>query len=250
MTTKSIVPFFNDKFGKLRTIEKNNEPMFAAVDVCKSLEIKNNRQAVSKLENDERFTVTINDGESRTGHKLTFVTFSGLLSLILTSRKKEARAYKRWVTHDVLPAIHKEGAYMVAREDETPEQIMARAIKVADKTIKQQQQELEALRPKAQIAEALMPEKTSYTVTETVRYLAQINPSIKRAEVFQFLRDANMMCKQSTAPTRNGIKTGRLIATVLNYKNKKGEKKAKQVGKLTPKGVAWLAAHFTEKAVA
>lgn len=92
--------FHNVKFGNLRIVSLDEEPWFVAADVCDALEIANPSDAIKRLDEDERARFNL----GRQG-KANLVSFSGLLSLILGSRKPEAREYKRWVTHEVLPAI-------------------------------------------------------------------------------------------------------------------------------------------------
>lgn len=106
--------FENSQFGSIRTTTQNGNPWFVAVDLCKALEINNPRQAITRLDDDEKMTVTLNDGHSgkRGGARFqTFVSESGLYSLVLSSRKPEAHAFKRWITHDVLPSIRQSGLY-------------------------------------------------------------------------------------------------------------------------------------------
>jgi anti-repressor protein len=92
---------------KVRTILKNGEPWFVAKDVCDVLEIKNTTQAIQKLDEDERSMFNIGrQGETN------IVNEYGLYNLILTSRKPEAKQFKRWVTHEVLPTIRKHGAFI------------------------------------------------------------------------------------------------------------------------------------------
>ena len=86
-------------------------PWFVAVDVCDALDIGNSRQAVTRLDEDEKNTVIINDGTSGNPMK-TIINESGLYALILTSRKEEAKQFKRWITHEVIPSIRKHGLYM------------------------------------------------------------------------------------------------------------------------------------------
>lgn len=97
---------------------EDGEPGFVAVDVCRVLSIANARDALARLDDDEKTTVVITDGlieqglsDNAPGTSLNLVNESGLYSLILTSRKPEAKAFKRWVTHEVLPSIRKTGAY-------------------------------------------------------------------------------------------------------------------------------------------
>lgn len=111
--TKEIIPFaFGDNLVRVHR-DENGEPWWVAKDVCIILGLDNNRQAVSNLDDDEKITVSISDGNPRAGqpHQLTFVNEPGLYSLVFRSRKPEAREFKRWVTHEVLPSIRKTGQY-------------------------------------------------------------------------------------------------------------------------------------------
>lgn len=110
--------------------------------------------------------------------------------------------------------------------------------------------EIAELRPKALVGEAVETSKASYTVTEAVRYVAQVAPSIKRQDVFDMLRSRHMMVKNGTAPTRAGIDTGRMVAVLHEFTDADGEERAKQQGRLTGKGLAWLVSMFVEGEVA
>jgi len=104
-----IVKLYKD--NPVRIIEKDGEPWFVAKDVCNILEIKNSRDTLSKcLDSDEKGVEIIYSphGENEMG----IISEAGLYSLIFRSRKAEAKAFKRWVTHDVLPSIRKTGAYL------------------------------------------------------------------------------------------------------------------------------------------
>ncbi|ARJ21151.1 DNA-binding protein [Bacillus mycoides] len=102
--------FNSEKFGRVRTVVQGEDVWFVAKDVCDVLEMKNSRQAMARLDDDEKSGVTINDGsQNRT---LSAVNESGLYSLIMTSRKPQAKAFKKWITSEVLPTIRKHGAYM------------------------------------------------------------------------------------------------------------------------------------------
>lgn len=100
--------FKNEQFGEIRTMLINNEPWFVAKDVCNALEVVNVTQALNRLDSDERSMFNI----GRQGN-VNIVNEYGLYNLILSSRKKQAKAFKRWVTHDVLPAIRKTGQYQL-----------------------------------------------------------------------------------------------------------------------------------------
>lgn len=107
MTVRS---FINEQFGTLRTVNKNGELWFLATDICQSLALINHRQALSRLDDDEKGVILTDTlgGEQQT----LYVNESGLYTLVLGSRKPEAKAFKRWVTHEVLPVLRKTGAYI------------------------------------------------------------------------------------------------------------------------------------------
>lgn len=115
MENTAIQVFKNINFGEVRTVIRDGEPWFVAADICRALEIGNPTDAMSRLEPDEYTLVSI-EGASN-GKPVNAVSESGLYSLVLGSRKPKARAFKRWITHEVIPSIRKHGAYM------TPEKI-------------------------------------------------------------------------------------------------------------------------------
>lgn len=94
-------------------LDEHGEPWFVAKDVCNILDLDNNRQAISGLDEDEKITVTNPDGNPRAGipHQFTLISESGLYALVFRSRKDEAQRFRKWVTSEVLPALRKTGAY-------------------------------------------------------------------------------------------------------------------------------------------
>ena len=102
--------FNSDSFGEVRTIVKDNEPWFVAADVCRALELDRTWNALQRLDEDEKGTTSISTlgGEQ----EVSIINEPGLYALVLGSRKPEAKAFKRWITHEVIPAIRKNGAYI------------------------------------------------------------------------------------------------------------------------------------------
>lgn len=99
--------FNNEEFGEIRTITKDNEPWFVASDICRSLDLSNPTMAMQRIDDDEKakFNLGLSGGETNC------VNEYGLYSLVLASRKREAKDFKRWITHEVLPSIRKTGSY-------------------------------------------------------------------------------------------------------------------------------------------
>lgn len=110
----NIISFSNDVFGTVRSILIDDNPWFVAVDVCNVLGLTNSRKAIENLDEDEKgVTIIYTLGGDQ---KVSIINEPGLYSLILRSRKPEAKAFKRWITHEVIPSIRKTGGY-VADED-------------------------------------------------------------------------------------------------------------------------------------
>ena len=104
-----LAVFDNPEFGSVRVTQRDDGLWFVAADVCAALDIANSRDAVASLDDDERDVATIDTlGGKQT---MTLVSEPGLYSLILRSRKPEARVFKRWITHEVIPSIRKHGSY-------------------------------------------------------------------------------------------------------------------------------------------
>ena len=136
-----VLIFKNPQFGEIRTAGTADNPMFCLSDVCKSLGLS--AKGVNQRLDDEVISnYPIKDSLGRTQQAL-FVNEDGLYDVILDSRKPEARQFRKWVTSEVLPAIRKTGGYMVAQQDETPEQLMARALRVAEETLARQKAKME-----------------------------------------------------------------------------------------------------------
>lgn len=155
--------FENERFGRVRTIEQNGEPWFIARDVCECLSIGKYRDAVSRLEEDERGSVEMDTPGGR--QSLSAVNEYGLYSLVLSSRKPEAKEFKRWITHEVIPAIRKTGGYISGAEEMSDEEIMAKALLIGKRTIEQQQlriQNLEVTNSKLSVSNTIMRPKADY----------------------------------------------------------------------------------------
>lgn len=133
--------FENKMFGQLRTVEQNGQTWFVAADVCRALEITNSGNAISRLDADEKMTIRSTDshsGQRGGAQMMTMVNEPGLYSLVLGSRKPEAKAFKRWVTHEVLPALRKHGMYVqeeLMRSKEELEEAIARYVEENSKLI-------------------------------------------------------------------------------------------------------------------
>ena len=152
-----LMIFENEAFGKVRTLNLNGEPWFVAVDVCSVLDLSNPTIAVSRLDEDERAKFNL----GRQGDA-TIVNEPGLYTLVLGSRKPEAKAFKRWITHEVIPAIRKHGVYITDEKlklfAEHPELLDAlmRSLYTAHAENLRHRAERQTLLPKADYYDAFM----------------------------------------------------------------------------------------------
>ena len=206
--TNEIQIFQNDRFGTIRALSVDGEPWFVAKDVCDALGVGNSRQAIARLDDDEKGVISTDTpgGEQR----VQAVNEAGLYTLVLSSRKPEAHAFKRWVTHEVLPAIRRTGGYMVAR-DETPEQTMARALLIARDTMDRQRREIDELRPKALFADAVAASDGTCLVGELAKMIHQNGRKLGQNRLFAMMRDDGYLGKSGSnrnVPTQRSMEMG------------------------------------------
>ena len=147
--------FNNEDFGSVRTIKKDNEPMFCLADVCRALDITHVTDVKSRLKQDGVGTSEVIDSLGRK-QTATFINESNLYKVIFQSRKPSAEKFTDWVTDEVIPSIRKNGGYIANQEQMTPEQIVANALIVAQNIITQKDKQIEEMKPKADYFDELV----------------------------------------------------------------------------------------------
>ena len=161
--------FNNDRFGQVRIIPVDGELMFVAKDVCDCLEITKHRDAISRLDSDERGSVKLDTPGGK--QDIAAINEYGLYSLVLSSRKPEAKEFKRWITHDVIPAIRKTGSYSMVIPKTLPEALRAYADEVeshnATKAIvAQQEQQIAEFKPVKDYVDKILSSKSCLAITQ------------------------------------------------------------------------------------
>lgn len=194
--------FNSPQFGEIRTAtDDNNEPLFCAADVCKALGYVNGRDAISKHVDDPDVakrdawvtTGTKADGsEAKRQTLMTFVNESGLYSLIFGSKLESAKQFKRWVTSEVLPEIRKNGGYIRGNVDETPEELMARALAVAKQTLERVERE------RQQLASTNENQRIQLGIQD-----AEIRKAAPKVEYYDKVLQSN--CTMTTTQIANGL---------------------------------------------
>lgn len=244
--------FTNPQFGKIRTIIQNGEPWFIATDVCKALEIENSRKATSRLDDDEKNTVTLSDG-NKGNPNVTAVTEAGLYSLVLGSRKPEAKQFKRWITHEVLPSIRKTGAYAVDELLDNPELAIRAftALKEEREKNRRLTAENERMRPKEIFCDAVSASESSGLVGDLAKLLKQNGIEMGQKRMFQWLRDNGYLIKQKGAswnmPTQKAMEMRlfEIKETVITHND--GHITVNRTPKVTGKGQVYFINKFMSK---
>ena len=173
--------FQNVEFGAIRTMSnEQGEPMFCGKDVAEALGYKRSRDAIDQhVEKDDAVKHRLIDSLGR--KQLTiFINESGLYSLILSSKLESAKRFKRWVTGEVLPAIRKQGGYMIAKQGEGEKEIMARALEIVQTTIRRRDEQIAKLQPRADYADHVLNSVTCITTTQLAKELGMSAQELNR----------------------------------------------------------------------
>lgn len=230
-----IQTFNNPEFGTVRAVRGDDgEPLFVARDVTDALGL--DRTATRRLDEDEKgVRSTHTPGGNQ---QVLLVTEPGFYKLVLQSRKPEAKAFQRWVTHEVLPALRRDGGYMVAR-DETPEQTMARAVLLAQATIDRQKSRIAELEPKALFADAVAASDGTCLVGELAKMMRQNGVDVGQNRLFAMLREDGYLGnvgQNRNVPTQRAMDLGlfRIKETAVTHSD--GHVTLSRTPKVTGKG--------------
>lgn len=207
--------FEHETFGSIRAFERNGLPWFVAKDVCDCLDIRTNDAANSLDEDEKGYESVVSLGGAQ---QTLIISEPGLYSLILRSRKPEAKAFKRWITHEVIPSIRRHGVYATPQTVEAMLSDPDTTIKIltALKEERAQRQALEARaeadRPKVVFAESIEVARTSILVGEMAKLIKQATGhDVGQNRFFEWLRDHGYLHKsgsQRNAPTQRSMEAG------------------------------------------
>lgn len=237
--------FKNAEFGQIRTVMINNEPIFCLADVCVALELT--AKGVKQRLSDEVISnYPIADKLGRTQNTL-FVNEDGLYDVILESRKKEAKKFRKWITHDVLPSIRKTGGYISGQETMTDAELMAKALLVANKQIEQRNKQIEEMQPKAIFADAVSASKTSILIGDLAKIICQNGIQIGQKRLFEWLRQNGYLIKSGSSknmPMQRYVEQGLFEVKESNVCNPDGSVRVTKTTKITGKGQLYFINKF------
>ena len=232
-----IQEFVNKDFGTIRTVIIDNEPWFVAKDVCNILGIANPTDALNKgLEDFERARFNLGrQGEAN------IVSESGFYTLVLRSRKPIAKPFRLWVTQEVLPQIRKTGGYIPIKESEPDELIMARAVQIANETIKHkdeiianQKKRIKSLEETEKDWKLLMDTKGTFSVNEIAHFIG-----IGEYTLFAYLRNIGLLFRNENGdnvPYERPLMKGKFMACPAISPDGKAHLQTR----VYPKGISYI----------
>lgn len=246
-----IQVFQNERFGEVRAISQDGEPWFVAKDVCNALDLSNVGQALVALDEDEKGSIIISDGTPGNPTK-AIVSEPGFYKLVMRSRKPGAKEFQRWVTHDVLPALRRDGAYVASDGTEDDDVLMARALFAADKAIKRKDariKELEAanagLKAKSKAFDLWVDDTDGLiSVTKAGKLLKSLDPTMGARRLRECLRESGYIEKATLSCTVKAIEPGYMRERMTKFIGRDGHERFKSYGALTAKGVAMCAIRY------
>lgn len=253
--------FESPVFGKIRVVKgENGNPWFVAKDVCEALGLDNVSQAVSSLEDDEKAYVEANiiNNDVQGGRHPLILSEPGLYSLVIRSTKQEAKMFKRWITHDVLPSIRKHGFYGTPQTIEAMIEDPDTAIRLL-LTVKEERQKRLALeaqaaidRPKVIFADSIEVSKTSILVGELAKLIKQsTGVDVGQNRMFEFLRENGYIHKygsQKNMPTQRSVEAGWMEIKEGTRIGSSGESHITKTTKITGKGQIYFVNLFKKMA--
>ena len=245
--------FNSEEFGEIRTITKDDEPMFCLSDVCKALELEQVSRVKARLKTDGVTTSKVIDRLGRE-QEATFINESNLYKTIFQSRKESAERFTEWVTSEVLPSIRKNGGYIAGQETLSDEELMAKALLVAnnkiaerDKIIEQKQARIEQMKPKEIFADAVATSHTSILVGDLAKLICQNGYQIGQRRLFDWLRANGYLIKSGGSynmPTQRYVEQGLFEIKESNLVNPDGSVRITKTTKITGKGQVYFVNKF------
>ena len=238
--------FQNRAFGAVRVVEHEGEPWFVAKDVCECLELTDVSKTISLLDDDEKGTNSIRTPGGK--QDMLIVSEPGLYSLVLRSRKPEAKAFKRWIVHEVIPSIRRTGGYgapALPNFRNPAEAARAWADKEEQRLLEEQkrlalEQKMEEVKPKVVFAESIEVAKTSILVGEMAKLIKQATGyDIGQNRFFEWLRSRGYLHKdgsQTNMPTQRSMDAGWMEIKEGTRIGSSGESRITRTPKITGKG--------------
>lgn len=245
--------FNNNAFGELRTVEKDGQIWFVGKDVAEILGYQNGSRDINRhVDEDDRQNYQNGTFESNRG--LTIINESGLYSLVLSSRLPTAKAFKHWITSEVLPDIRNHGGYLTPSKIEEvltdPDTLIKLATKLKEERAARQKAEasLEEAKPKVIFADAVSASKQTILVGELAKLLKQNGIEIGANRLFQWLRHNGFLMNRKGSdynkPTQKSMEMGLFEIKESTVVHSDGHTSICSTPKITGKGQQYFINKF------
>ena len=254
MENDNSLMLFSYNGRQLRTVLINDDVWFVAKDVCDILELSNHRMAIHGLDDDEKGVSKVYTPGGI--QDMTVISESGLYTLSLRSNKEEAKPFRRWVTHDVLPSIRKHGAYItpakmqeIMKDPDVWIQVL-QELKSEQQKVKALQEQAEINKPKVIFAESVEASKSSILIRELAKLLRQNGCHFGQNRLFAELRERGFLIKSGSdynMPTQKSMELGLMEVLERSVNRGEGEIKICKTPKITGKGQVYFINLFLGK---
>lgn len=255
---ENTVKIFSSKeFGEVRTVTIDNEPWFVGKDVAAALGYERATKAIQDHVNEEdKDEIPIQDSIGRM-QKTPIINESGLYALIFGSKLESAKRFKHWVTSEILPSIRKHGGYIAGQESMTDDELLEKAILVAqrkiaerDKIIAQKQERIEQMKPKEVFADSVSASRQSILIGDLAKLICQNGHSIGQKRMFQWMRDNGYLMKTGSSynmPIQRYVEQGLFEVKESTVNNPDGSVRLTRTTKVTGKGQIYFINKFLNK---
>lgn len=242
---------FNFNNLQVRTMLIKSEPWFVAKDVADILEYSETAQMTRRLDNEDSMSVKL----TGMNMKSTIINESGLYEAIIGSKKKDARKFKRWITHEVLPTIRKHGAYMTdsKAQDVLNGSGLADLLLQAGQQLKEKELIITEMKPKALFADSVATSQSSILVGHLAKLLRQNGYEIGQNRLFERLRNqawlSNRKGEDWNMPTQKSLDRGFFEIKETTHNNADGSVRITKTPKVTGKGQIYFVNKFLQDVI-
>lgn len=243
--------FEKAEFGQMRVIEKDGEPWFVGKDVAEILGYSDTNKAVAMhVDEEDKLNDKMSSSLGQRGGWL--INESGLYSLILSSKLPDAKKFKRWVTAEVIPSIRKHGGYIAGQENMSDEELIARALMVAQHKIEERDKQIEVMKPKALFADAVSASKSSILIGDLAKLLKQNGYDIGQNRLFEKLRNEGFLVKgkhrsDRNMPTQRSMDMGLFEIKETTITHSDGRISVSKTVKVSGKGQVYFVNRFLQQ---
>ena len=259
--------FNNSEFGVIRMITIDNEPYFVGKDVCEAFGDTHYRRSLSNIDDDDKGVTQIDTPGGK--QNMTVINESGLYSLLFQMQPQKAKGvtqnnhlinerieklhrFKHWVTSEVLPSIRKNGGYIAGQESLSDDELLAKALMVAQNKIAERDKQIERMKPKEIFADAVSASETSILVGELAKILKQNGIDTGEKRLFAWMKENGYLMSRvgsdKNIPTQKSMNLGLFEIKETIVSTNHGSK-VKKTPKVTGKGQQYFINKFLNNGI-